>query len=204
MMRVDHRSTHGQRTPPPQAPRAGLESYDLRTVVLHWTTAVLVIVLWLSAQVIDWFPDGPARTNMRSVHVTLGALLAVVLAYRIMWRTLAGARVPPLGHPVLARVASITHVLLYVLLVVVVLLGFLNAWVRGDSWFDVFTVPSFAPGDRALRRQINGYHDLAANTILVVAGVHALAGLAHHYLWKDDTLRRMGLRRGPRRRNAGQ
>ena len=46
--------------------------------------------------------------------------------------------------------------------------------------------------------------ELVANTILVVAGVHALAGLAHHYLWKDDTLRRMAWRRGVRRRNAGQ
>jgi len=46
--------------------------------------------------------------------------------------------------------------------------------------------------------------ELVANTILVVAGVHALAGLAHHYLWKDDTLWRMAWRRGVRRRNAGQ
>jgi cytochrome b561 len=203
-MRNDHATLREQRRPAPQAPRAGLESYDIATVVLHWTTAALVIVLWLSAQVIDWFPDGPARTNVRSVHISLGVLLAVVLAYRIMWRTLAGARVPPLGHPRLARIASFTHVLLYVLLVVAVLLGALNAWVRGESLFNVFTITSFAPGDRALRRQINGYHELVANTILVVAGFHALAGLAHHYLWKDDTLRRMGPRRGMRPPDAGQ
>ena len=140
---------------------------------------------------IDWFPNGPARVNMRSVHILLGAVLAIVLVRRIVWRGLAGVRLPSVGDPVLARIATVVHLLLYVLLVAQVLLGVANVWVRGDSIFNLFTVPSFAPGDRALRRQINGYHDFVANTILVVAGLHALAALAHHYYWKDEVLRRM-------------
>jgi len=168
-----------------------INRYDRRTIVLHWMTAVLVAMLWLSAQVIDWFPNGPARVNMRSVHVLLGVVLSAVLARRIVWRSLAGTRLPSVGDPVLARIATFVHWTLYILLVAQVLLGALNVWVRGDSIFNLFTIPSFAPGDRALRRQINGYHDIVANTILVVAGVHALAALAHHYYWKDEVLRRM-------------
>ena len=64
-----------------------------------------------------------------------------------------------------------------------------RAW--GDSMFNLFSIPSFAPRDRALRRQINGCHELVANTILVLAGIRALAALAHHYVWKDEVLRRM-------------
>jgi len=172
-------------------PQSPLDRYDARTVVLHWATAVLVVALWLSAQVIDAFPQGPARTNMRSAHVTLGVALAVLIVYWIAWRRLMGARLPGLGHPVLARAASAVHVALYALIVIEVALGVTNVWVRGDSIFNLFTIPSFAPGDRALRRQINGYHELVANTILVVAGLHAAAGLAHHYVWKDAVLRRM-------------
>lgn len=176
-----------------------LNHYDRRTILLHWTTAVLVVVLWLSAQVIDWFPQGPARVNMRSLHITLGVVLGVVLAYRIVWRRLAGAHVAPVGPPLLARAGEIVHIVLYVLLVAEVLLGIGNEWARGDSIWNLFTVPSFAPGDRALRRQINGYHELVANTILVVAGLHAAAALVHHYLWKDEVLRRML----PLRRSSG-
>jgi len=174
-----------------QLPRTPLDRYDTPTIVLHWMTAVLVVVLWLSAQVIDWFPQGAPRTNMRSVHIALGVVLAVVLLYRIAWRRLEGARLPRLGHPVLARAAAAVHVALYVLLVIEIALGVTNEWVRGDSIFNLFTIPSFAPGDRALRRQINGYHELVANTILVVAGLHAAAGLVHHYVWNDGVLRRM-------------
>lgn len=173
-----------------------LTSYDRRTIVLHWTTAALVAFLWLSAQVIDWFPQGPARVNMRSVHICVGLALTLVLVQRLVWRRLAGAHLAPVGRPALARTATIVHFLLYVLLVVVVLLGFANEAVRGDSIFNVFQIPSVAPGDRALRRQVNGYHEVAANAILILAGLHALAALAHHYLWKDEVLRRMWPRRG--------
>jgi cytochrome b561 len=89
------------------------------------------------------------------------------------------------------------HRLPYVLLVIEVLLGVTNAWARGVSRFIVLTIPSFAPGDRALVRRINGVHELVANTILVVAGLHALAALVHHYVWKDDVLRRMLPPRAP-------
>lgn len=177
--------------PPISSNRGALTRYDARTIALHWATAALVVALWLVAQVIDWFPAGPARINCRSVHIALGLILAIVLLRRLLWRRLAGSALPSIGHPALTRLASSVHVVLYVLLVLEVLLGLANVWVRGDSIFNLFTIPSFAPGDKALRRQINGYHDFVANTILVVAGFHALAALLHHYYWKDDVLRRM-------------
>ena len=183
---------------PPTASSAApaLQQYDTRTIVLHWITAALVVVLWLSAQLIDSFPRGPARANMRSVHITLGVILALVLVSRIAWRRLAGTRLPAVGHPSLTRLAGMVHVALYALLVAEVLLGITNAWARGDSIFGLFTIPSFAPGNRPLRNLIGRLHDLVANTILVVAGFHALAALAHHYFWKDQVLRRMWPARG--------
>jgi cytochrome b561 len=171
--------------------RATLDAYDRRTIALHWITAAMVVVLWLSAQVIDWFPQGPARVNMRSAHISLGVALACVLAYRIVWRRLAGTHLPRVDHPVLAHAGEAAHMLLYALLVIEVLLGFANVWARGDSFFNLFTIPSFAPGNRALRRQINGIHEFVANTILIMAAVHSIAALAHHYWWKDDVLQRM-------------
>src|SRR6516164_4914896 len=104
--------------------------YDRTTVVLHWTTAALVVLLWLSAQVIDAFPDGPARVAVRSVHMTMGAILACVLVYRILWRSIGGVRLPGIGSPSLVLFSRGVHLLLYALLIVGVLLGFANAWVR--------------------------------------------------------------------------
>jgi cytochrome b561 len=63
--------------------------------------------------------------------------------------------------------------------------------VRGDNLFNQWTIPSIAPGNRALRKQVGELHELASNVILIVAGVHALIALTHHFFLRDATLRRM-------------
>jgi cytochrome b561 len=165
--------------------------YDRRTIALHWLTAVLVVALWIVGQTIDAFPKGTPRVLARSVHITTGVLLALVLTHRIWWRLSGGTRLPPAGTGRLDAIASLTHRLLYVLLVATVVLGIANAWVRGDNLFTLFTIPAFDPGNRALREQVEELHELAANTVLAVALLHAAAGLLHHYAWRDDVLRRM-------------
>jgi cytochrome b561 len=63
---------------------------------------------------------------------------------------------------------------------------------QGDSIWNLFTVPAYDPGNvRALSRWMRGWHGTAANTILIIAGLHAAAALFHHYLLRDDVLRRM-------------
>ena len=62
---------------------------------------------------------------------------------------------------------------------------------RGDSIFGLFSVPSIAPGDRALRRLVGGWHETAANLVLILAGLHAAAALFHHWALRDGVLRRM-------------
>lgn len=165
--------------------------YDRRSIVLHWLTAALVVALWLLGQTIDWFPKGDPRVVARSVHIVLGVSLAVVLIGRIGWRWRSGTHLPPAGLGWLDTVATLTHKALYLLLIVTVLLGITNAWTRGDTIFNLFTIPAFDPGNKGLRKTVENWHGLAANTLLIVAGLHAAAALLHHFVLKDDVLRRM-------------
>ena len=71
-----------------------------------------------------------------------------------------------------------------------VAVGLFLVWVRGDSFFGLFTVPAFDPGNKALRHNIEELHGTIA-IILILAGLHAAASLIHHYLWHDNVLRRM-------------
>jgi cytochrome b561 len=98
---------------------------------------------------------------------------------------------PPLDHGIIRVIARAVHFLLYALLIGTVALGVTNAWVRGDPIFNLFKLPSFAPGDKALRGAIGDYHALAANALLILAGLHAAAALFHHFILQDATLRRM-------------
>jgi cytochrome b561 len=165
-------------------------SYDHDTIVLHWLTAALVVLGWLLAQFIDDFATGTPRTLARSVHIALGIVLALVLVVRLSWRRRGGLRLEAApGWP--GRLALVGHRSLYALLVAVVAVGVLNAWVRGDDLFGLVRIPSFAPGDKALRGTIGDLHEWLANALLIVATLHALVALSHHFVLKDGVLRRM-------------
>ena len=165
--------------------------HDPVTIALHWVSAVLVAALWAIGQTVDVAPAGPLRVDYRSLHIALGITLGVVLIGRLWWRLTRGETLPPIDHGVLLVIARLTHWLLYGLLVIVVALGLANVWVRGDAIFNLFNVPAYAPGDRALMHLVGGWHALATNAVLTVAGVHAAAALFHHLILRDATLRRM-------------
>jgi cytochrome b561 len=170
-------------------------AYDRRTIALHWLTAVLVISLWLLGQTIDWFPKGNPRAIARSSHIALGVGLAFVLVRRILWRASDGVRLAPGSSRAIDTIAALTHKGLYLLLVGTVVLGIANVWVRGDTMFMLLKIPAFDPGNTSLRESVEELHSWSANFLLIVAGLHAAAGLLHHFVLKDDILRRMLPRR---------
>lgn len=171
------------------------ERYDARTIALHWAVAILVICQWTSGQTIDWFGKGAPRIDARSVHLVIGSLLLMLMAIRIGWRIGPGRRLPPADTGVLDLISRGMHWLLYLMIVGVLIGGVATELLRGDDFFGLLTLPK--PGDLAgparhdLAEQIGGLHGLGANAILVLAGLHAAAGLFHHYVLKDAVLRRM-------------
>lgn len=168
---------------------AVIVKYDRTTISLHWITAGLVVVLWIIGQTADWFPDGPFNTGYWSVHVVLGFALAALIAGRMIWRNSGGRRLPAADTGVLHAVAKATHYGLYLLLLVVVVLGTVNAFVRGYNLFDLVSLPQI--GDRTMRKPITQWHGLAANLLLALAGLHAAAALFHDYITRDSVLARM-------------
>ena len=165
--------------------------YDRLTIILHWLTALLVVLLWGIAQIIDDFPKGPLRVDARSAHITLGVTLVVVLLVRLFHRATAGRKLPPADRGVLHIVAKAVHYALYLLVAGQLALGLTLAWFRGDSLWNLYTLPGGGPANHDFSENLSDIHGTVATIILIVAGVHAAAALVHHFLWKDGTLRRM-------------
>ena len=163
--------------------------YDSRTIALHWLTAGLVVALWTIGQTADFIPRGPLRDAYWSLHFVLGFLFAAVLLARIVWRGSGGRHLPPADSGPLQLIATATHYLLYALMIAVAGLGVANAFAHGVSIFGIIQFPRLA--GRELGHEIGDWHELAANGVLVVAALHAAAGLVHHYLWRDSVLQRM-------------
>jgi cytochrome b561 len=171
--------------------------YDTNTILLHWLTALIVVFQFLSGEFWD-FVAKPQKHFLIVTHSSLGALLAVILLIRIVWRLSVGIKIAETSPTLLDRGARALHILLYVLLAVQMPLGFFTRW-TGNQPLDVFglLIPSpIGPCSKATGHLVNRIHDYDAWTIMALAGIHAIAALAHHFLWRDEVLQRMipGLR----------
>lgn len=166
-------------------------SYDRGTIVYHWVTVACVAVLWCIGQTIDYFPKGTPRVAARSAHILLGAVFGAVLVARIVWRIRFGRRLASVSAGALRRVESIGHATLYALLVATVAVGVGNTWVRGDTIVGLFKIPSLAPGATDLRELVEHIHAWLANTLLIVAGLHAALALLHEYVFGNAVMGRM-------------
>lgn len=170
-------------------------SYGALPQALHWLTAICVIVAWLLGQFIDAFPKGPPRAWALWTHMTLGECVMLFLVVRLVWRI---ADPPPPLEPTrfgraLAIASKFGHYTLYALLLAVPFLGIIVQLKRGNPLpiFGAWTFASPWPADRATARNLLEVHELLANALLILAGIHAAAALAHHYVLRDGTLVRM-------------
>ena len=174
--------------------------------ILHWLTALFVICGWLLGTFLDDLPKGSIRSSGLVVHMTLGQFVVVFLIARLVWRM---ANPPPPPEPtrfgwLQQAIAAFTHYVLYALLVAVPFMGILVQLKRGHALplFGIWDLNSPWPVDRAMAKNLLQVHEYLADALLLLAGVHAMAALVHHYLFEDRTLLRMlpGVTRPVRRR----
>jgi len=163
--------------------------YDVATIRLHWLTASLVGLLWLIGQIAELAPKGVFQNVFWSIHVALGFFLAFVLIGRFLWRASEGYILPPADNGVLHTIAEMNHYLLYSLLLLVISLGAVNAFFWAHELFGVGRPPQLDNLD--WKKTFSDLHELAANILIFVASLHTLAALGHHFILRDDVLRRM-------------
>lgn len=168
--------------------------YDRLTMSLHWLTAALVIFLFASSQIWDQLAKGtPLRKGLQSVHISCGILLAVIVIGRLLWRLSRGRRLPPANQGMMNIAAKTAHLALYLLLLGQIVLGFLFRWAQAEpfNFFGLFDVPTLMTFDKSMKSVFGGLHENVAWAIVILAGLHAVMALVHHYGLRDGTLRRM-------------
>jgi cytochrome b561 len=175
--------------------RDSAERYGAMSQALHWITVLLVIVAWALGEFDDIFPKGPARAAGLYAHITAGSGVIVILGLRLLWR--AGNPSPPAEPTVLGawldHVAQLAQLALYALLIAAPVTGIVLQFARGDALplFGLWEIASPWAADRAFARTVKGLHELLANALVILAGIHAAAALIHHWVLGDRTLARM-------------
>ncbi|GAA5068063.1 cytochrome b [Lysobacter panacisoli] len=163
---------------------------------LHWLMAVLILLVYVAIEQRGLFQRGsPERAAMMQTHFWLGLSVFVLVAWRLALRVRHGA--PPI-HPALplwqALPAGLLHLLLYAFLIAMPVLGLLTAWTDGKVLYVPFSqiaLPALMAPDPALAERLEDLHGSIGEFFYWVIGLHVVAALYHHYVRRDDTLRRM-------------
>jgi len=169
--------------------------------LLHWTIALLIAAIAVLGLVMVEMANTPDKIALYSLHKSLGLSLLVLLLARIGWRLYAGAPRPLPGTPHWQhRIATATHVAMYVLMFAMPLTGWLFNSAAGYplQWFGLFNLPDLAGFDRALRDRADWLHEAGFWLLLALVIVHAAAAFYHHLFQQDATLTRMLPRRRTR------
>jgi len=161
---------------------------------LHWLIAALILAMAWIGLTMGGMPNGPDKIATYALHKSIGLSILALAALRLGWRLYAGAPAPVAGTPRWQeRIASATHVALYVLLLTLPLTGWLLNSAAGFplQWFGLLNLPSIAARDEALHTLAVQTHEALFWALAVLVVMHAAAALYHHLFLGDATLARM-------------
>lgn len=161
---------------------------------LHWLVVVLIAVIAGLGLTMVELPNNPDKIRLYALHKSLGLTLLALVVLRLAWRTYAGAPVPVAGTPRWQeRIATLTHVALYVLLLAQPLTGWLFNYAAGFplQWFGLFNLPRNPAADSDLRDLAKSLHEAGFWLLLLLVVTHVGAALYHHLFLRDATLMRM-------------
>lgn len=161
----------------------------------HWTMFLLILAAYVFGKGHEFFPRGSdGRGDMLGAHFLVGIAVFLLVWPRLWQRRKYG--VPPIEPPLAIwthRLAAATHAALYAFFIVQPLLGFFTAQLTGKhiGLFGVTVIPQWLTIDKPFGHQLEDIHVAIAEIFVFVILLHIAAALWHHYVVRDNVLKRM-------------
>ena len=161
---------------------------------LHWLMAAMILGLLALGIYMSDLPLSPQKLTLYSWHKWAGVTVFVLVWLRLLWRiTHRPPALPETLSPLTRLAAHAGHAALYGLMVAIPLTGWLMSSAKGFQtvWFGVLPIPDLLGRDRELGDLLQQVHKLLNLLLMLTLAGHVAAALWHHFVLKDDTLRRM-------------
>ena len=166
--------------------------YTLTAQALHWLTVFLILMILPVAWVMMSLPEGAEQTQMLVLHRSIGVTIFAAVVLRLAWRLAHPPPPLPSDTPrVMELISQITHWLLYALLLLMPVTGYLqSADGRPVSYFGLLNLPGL-PQDKALGDAAKVLHLLGQWGVYTLVGLHVGATVWHVAIRRDGLLDRM-------------
>lgn len=168
------------------------DNYGFVAIIFHWASAVFATGLFASGL---WMTSlnyySPWYHTVPPLHKAFGLMFAALILGRLAWKGLT-ASPEPIGSKLEKKAATVAHAVLYLLLGVLFVSGYVIATSGGKpvSIFGIFEVPALftAKGAEITAGKI---HLFTAWSLTLMVLLHAAAAIKHHFINKDAVLIRM-------------
>jgi cytochrome b561 len=174
--------------------RNTFDRFGLVAITLHWLTLVLLIGSFMLGLSLLDMPLSPRKLQFYSWHKWFGVTVFLVTILRLGWRHLNPVPEQPTGTPRWRHLlASLSHGALYAIIIIMPLTG----WIMSATlnfpvvFLGFIQLPNPFGVDPAVGAAMQSVHNALAITLLIIIAVHSAAALYHHFMLRDNVLRRM-------------
>ena len=174
---------------------SGAASYDSVAQALHWLVAALAVAVVLLGWTIEGLPrNTPQRDLLMMVHSSVGLGILAAMIFRAGWRW---RHPPPPLPPSLGRLdaglARCTHLMLYLIFILMPLAGYLNAAAAGHpvDFFGVLSIPPLLSENGRLSQVAIAIHLVGQYPLYLFVTLHVAGALFHGAVKRDGVVRRM-------------
>ena len=167
------------------------QTYDPVARIFHWLIAALILVQLAAGLLMPDIHNDMPETGWITWHFSIGPVILLVMALRLVWRWTHPVVPPPLARWEY-RLSRVTHATLYALLFVITILGWIAANAHGfDEYLLGLKLPSLAPSHAEWGHKCGDIHGLLVWVLLGVIALHVAGALYHRVIKRDTVMARM-------------
>lgn len=159
----------------------------------HWLMALLILGNGAFAFYMDGLKPSLNKINMFALHKSVGITVLALFVLRLAWK-MVDRRPPDEPAPRWQQLAAhVVHGFLYLLIVAIPLSGWAFNSAHGFplQYFKQFNLPALVEKNEDLSNVLGTVHVYLFWLLLLVLVAHVGGALKHHFIDRDDTLRRM-------------
>lgn len=168
------------------------DRYGLIAIFLHWLMAILIIGLLMLGLYMETLPISHTKLKLYGWHKEYGFLALALVIIRLGWRLINIT--PRLSLPLWEKLAARSvHWAFYIFMFAMPITGWLVTSASGlpASFFGLFVLPDLVSPNDERRMLFEAMHKWIGYALIATILLHASAAFKHHFINKDDILRRM-------------
>lgn len=171
------------------------ERYGLVARVFHWSIGLLIVAqLTLGFWTFEFMERDALRSANAGLHKALGVVLLIMILARVAWRWYDEPPALPAAMSAQERTgARVGHILLYILMLAMPILGLLvsDTGGRPTDVFGLFTVPVMVGENEELHEFFEDAHKFGAYALGLLIVFHVGAAIMHRFVRRDGVAERM-------------